>query len=46
MDIGLAIIAALSFHLVGYLPVIISQWTALNLKNALDDQFHESCQLS
>ena len=35
MNIGLAIIAALSFHLVGYLPVIISQWTALNLKNAL-----------
>jgi Zn-dependent protease len=25
----------LLFHLVGYLPVIISQWTALNLKNAL-----------
>jgi Zn-dependent protease len=35
MNIGLAIIAALSFHLVGYLPVIISQWTALNLKNPL-----------
>src|SRR5665647_2209258 len=35
MNIGLAIIAALSFHLVGYLPVIAAQWTALNLKNAL-----------
>jgi Zn-dependent protease len=35
MNIGLAIIAALSFHLVGYLPVTIAQWTALNLKNAL-----------
>ena len=35
MNIGLAIIAALSFHLVGYLPVIIARWTALNLKNAV-----------
>jgi len=35
MNIGLAIIAALSFHLVGYLPVIITRWTALNLKNAV-----------
>jgi Zn-dependent protease len=35
MNIGLAIVAALGFHLVGYLPVIVAQWTALNLKNAL-----------
>jgi len=35
MNIGLAIVAALSFHLIVYLPVIIAQWTALNLKNAL-----------
>ena len=35
MNIGLAIVAALSFHLVGYLPVIAAQWLALNLKNAL-----------
>jgi Zn-dependent protease len=35
MNIGLAIIAALSFHLIAYLPVIAAQWTALNLKNAL-----------
>ena len=35
MNIGLAIIAALSFHLVVYLPAIAAQWTALNLKNAL-----------
>ncbi len=35
MNIGLAIIAALSFHLVGYLPITIAQWAALNLKNAL-----------
>jgi Zn-dependent protease len=35
MNIGLAIIAALSFHLVGYLPVAIAQWVALNLKNAV-----------
>jgi Zn-dependent protease len=35
MNIGLAIIAALSFHLVIYLPIIAAQWTALNLKNAI-----------
>jgi Zn-dependent protease len=35
MNIGLAIIAALSFHLVAYLPVTAAQWTALNLKNGL-----------
>ena len=35
MNIGLAIIAALGFHLIVYLPVIAAQWTALNLKNAL-----------
>jgi Zn-dependent protease len=35
MNIGLAIVAALSFHLIVYLPVIAAQWVALNLKNAL-----------
>lgn len=35
MNIGLAIIVALSFHLVGYLPATVAQWAALNLKNAL-----------
>jgi Zn-dependent protease len=35
MNIGLAIVSALSFHLVVYLPVIAAQWLALNLKNAL-----------
>jgi len=35
MNLGLAIIAALSFHLVVYLPVIAAQWLAVNLKNAL-----------
>src|SRR5665648_243776 len=35
MNIGLAIVAALSFHLIVYLPVIAAQWTALNLKNAI-----------
>src|SRR5450759_3202004 len=35
MNIGLAIIAALSLHLVVYLPVIAGQWIALNLQNAL-----------
>ena len=35
MNIGLAIVAALSFHLIVYLPPIAAQWVALNLKNAL-----------
>jgi len=35
MNIGLAIVAAVSFHLVVYLPVIAGQWVALNLKNAI-----------
>ena len=35
MNIGLAIVAALCFHLIVYLPVIVGQWGALNLKNAI-----------
>jgi Zn-dependent protease len=35
MNIGLAVLAGLSFHLIAYLPVIAAQWVALNLKNAL-----------
>jgi Zn-dependent protease len=35
MNIALAIAAALSFHLVVYLPPTAAQWTALNLKNAV-----------
>jgi Zn-dependent protease len=35
MNIGLAIVAGLSLHLLVYLPVIAAQWVALNLKNAL-----------
>ncbi len=35
MNIGLAIVAALSFHLIVYLPASAAQWAALNLKNAL-----------
>ncbi len=35
MNIGLAIVAALTFHLIVYLPVVAAQWAALNLKNAL-----------
>ena len=35
MNIALAIVAALGFHLVAYLPTTIAQWTALDLKNAL-----------
>jgi Zn-dependent protease len=34
-NIALAIAAALSFHLVVYLPPTAAQWTALNLKNAV-----------
>jgi Zn-dependent protease len=36
MNIALAIIAALSFHLIVYLPAVVAaQWAALNLKNAI-----------
>ena len=35
MNFALATLAALTFHLVGYLPVIANQWVAQNLKNAL-----------
>ncbi|HZP68970.1 MAG TPA: site-2 protease family protein [Pseudolabrys sp.] len=35
MNIALAVVAALSFHLVIYLPSSAAQWTALNLKNAV-----------
>ena len=35
MNIALAILAALAFHLVGSLPVTAAQWAAENLKNAL-----------
>ena len=35
MNIGLAIVAALSFHLVNLLPVNVAQWVAQNLKNAV-----------
>ncbi len=35
MNIGLALAAALSFHLLVYLPVTMGRWAALNLKNAV-----------
>src|SRR2546430_9721220 len=35
MNIALAVLAALAFHLIGYLPATASQWVAENLKNAL-----------
>ena len=35
MNIGLAVVAALAFPLVAYLPTLAAQWAALNLKNAL-----------
>src|SRR3954451_24002853 len=35
MNIALAILAALAFHLVGYLPVTAAQWAVENLKNSL-----------
>jgi Zn-dependent protease len=35
MNIVLAILAALSFHLIEYLPGVAARWVALNLTNAL-----------
>ncbi len=35
MNLALATLAALTFHLVGYLPVVANQWVVQNLKNAL-----------
>ena len=35
MNLALAILAALMFHVVGYLPLTSAQWLADNLKNAL-----------
>jgi Zn-dependent protease len=35
MNIALAVVAALGFHIVGYLPGSIAPWLTANLKNAL-----------
>ena len=35
MNIALAVVAALAFHVVGYLPRAGAQWLAANLRNAL-----------
>jgi Zn-dependent protease len=35
MNIALAVVAALAFHAVGYLPLSGGQWVAANLENAL-----------
>jgi len=35
MNIALAVLAALTFHLIGYLPETTALWVAENLKNAL-----------
>ena len=35
MNLALATLAALTFHLVVYLPVTADQWVTQNLKNAL-----------
>jgi Zn-dependent protease len=35
MNIILAVLAALAFHVVGYLPVTAARWLADNLRNAL-----------
>ena len=35
MNIGLAVVAALCFHLVNLLPLSVAQWVAQNLKNAV-----------
>jgi hypothetical protein len=34
MNIALAVLATLAFHLVGYLPVTAARWLADNLTNA------------
>jgi len=35
MNFGLAVVAALAFHIVGYLPVSAARWLAANLRNSL-----------
>ena len=35
MNISLAIVAALGFYLISYLPITVAQWASANLKNAL-----------
>ena len=35
MNIALAVLAALTFHLIGHLPATTALWVAENLKNAL-----------
>jgi Zn-dependent protease len=35
MNIALAILVALAFHLIGYVPATAAQWVAKNLQNAL-----------
>jgi Zn-dependent protease len=35
MNIALAFVAALAFHIVGYLPATVARWLTDNLKNAL-----------
>ena len=35
MNIALAVVAALAFHIVGYLPGTSAEWLANNLKNAV-----------
>jgi Zn-dependent protease len=35
MNFGLAVVAALAFHIVGYLPVSAARWLAANLRNTL-----------
>ncbi len=35
MNVGLAVVAALTFPLIVYLPTVAAQWAAVNLKNAL-----------
>jgi Zn-dependent protease len=35
MNIALALVAALAFHIVGYLPASIAPWLAANLRNGL-----------
>ena len=40
MNFGLAIVAAFSFHLIVYLPVVAAQWVGLNLQECRHHQCH------
>jgi Zn-dependent protease len=38
MNVALAVLAALAFHLVGYLPVTAARWLAVSSRRPRDDR--------